>query len=268
VTPGRRSLPPAPTIPEPPFLGARTLTDIDLGEVFPLLDRKSLFTLSWGVRGKKVDREKLLAEEFEPLLEELQGECLREGWLRPAAVYGFFPCRADADEIVILDADGRETVRLTFPRQLAEPWLCLADYVSEDRDVLGLQVVTVGPHAGELSERFSREGAYARSYYLHGLAVETAEAVAEWCHRRVREELGLEGGRGKRYSPGYPACPDLSQHEAIFDLLGAREAIGVDLTSAHQIVPEQSTAAFVLHHPAATYYTMASRRAPGPDATR
>ncbi len=121
-------------------------------------------------------------------------------------------------------------------------------------DVVALQCVTVGSRIAEMTERLSREGDYARSYHLHGLAVETAEALAEWLHLRVRRELGLGPGRGKRYSPGYPACPDLSQHGPMWTLLGAKEAIGAGLTEAFQIDPEASTAAFVVHHPDAEYY--------------
>jgi 5-methyltetrahydrofolate--homocysteine methyltransferase len=257
--PTTRAVDPAPDLPEAPWWGAREIEAVDLAEVFPLLDRKSLFTLSWGIRGRKIDREKLLREEFEPLLEELQREAVREGWLEPRVLRGYFPCRSEGNDIVVLDEDGAERGRFAFPRRPDAPHLCLADYVSPERDVLGLQVVTVGSRAGELSERWSEEGEYTRGYLLHGLAVETAEALAEWCHRRVRAELGLAGDRGKRYSPGYPACPDLAHHELMFELLGA-SAIDVDLTTAHQIVPEQSTAAYVLHHPEAVYYTMASRR--------
>jgi 5-methyltetrahydrofolate--homocysteine methyltransferase len=247
--------------PKVPFLGPRTVEAIDLREVYPFISERSLYFLSWGVRPKdEAERERLIREEFKPLRERLERECIEQGLLRPRAVYGFWPCRSEKRDVVILDpADpGRELARLSFPRQAGGKRLCLADYfASRERgvpDVIGLQCVTVGGHVAEVTERLSRDGDYARSYHLHGLAVETAEALAEWLHRRVLRELGLPTNRGKRFSPGYPACPDLAQHGPMFRLLGATESIGVKLTEAHQIDPDASTAAFVVHHPDAEYF--------------
>ncbi len=247
--------------PVPPFLGARTVEDIDLDEVYRHISDRSLYFLSWGVRGKdNAERDRLIAEEFAPLRERLQRECREQALLRPRAVYGFWPCVARGRTVVLFhptDHD-REIAAFTFPRQGTGPHLCIADYFAPEasgrRDVVALQCVTVGRRIAEETERLSHAGDYSRSYHLHGLAVETAEALAEFVHLRVRRELGLPPGRGKRYSPGYPACPDLSHHAAMFDLLGVREAIGADLTEAHQIDPEASTAAFVVHHPEAIYY--------------
>jgi 5-methyltetrahydrofolate--homocysteine methyltransferase len=193
---------------------------------------------------------------------ELAGGCLR-----PAVVYGYFPCQSDGDDLVIYDptapAARRPVARLAFPRQPAWDRLCLADYFagadSGRIDVVALQVVTVGPGADEQSRSMQTRGEYTEAYFLHGLAVQAAEALAEWTHRRVRRELGIGPEQGRRYSWGYPACPDLEQHVAVFDLLGARSALDVELTVAHQIVPEQSTAAMVAHHPEAVYF---STRAP------
>ncbi|MCK6481791.1 MAG: methionine synthase [Planctomycetes bacterium] len=247
--------------PAPPFLGARVLEGIDLRDVFPHVSERSLYFLSWGVRPKdEAERKRLIDEEFRPLRERLERECIEQGLLQPRAVYGYWPCRSEGRTLVVLDpADpSREAARFTFPRQAGGRRLCLADYfASRERgvaDVVALQCVTVGSRIAEMTERLSREGDYARSYHLHGLAVETAEALAEWLHLRVRRELGLGPGRGKRYSPGYPACPDLSQHGPMWTLLGAKEAIGAGLTEAFQIDPEASTAAFVVHHPDAEYY--------------
>lgn len=247
--------------PAAPFLGPRTVEGIDLREVYPLINDRSLYFLSWGVRPKdEAERRRLVEEEFRPLRERLQRECVEEGLLVPRAVYGFWPCRAEGRDLVLLDpADrGREAARFTFPRQPGGRHLCLADYFAPGErgveDVVALQCVTVGARIGEITERLSLDGDYARSYHLHGLAVETAEALAEWLHLRVRRDLGLPAGRGKRYSPGYPACPDLSHHGAMFDLLRVRESIGVGLTEAFQIDPEASTAAFVVHHPEAEYF--------------
>jgi 5-methyltetrahydrofolate--homocysteine methyltransferase len=154
-------------------------------------------------------------------------------------------------------------VRLTFPRQPAWDRLCLADYfAAEDSgriDVVALQVVTVGPGPEARSRELQARSEYTEAYFVHGLSVQTAEALAEWTHQRVRRELGIGVDQGRRYSWGYPACPDLAQHAPVFDLLSAGAAIDVELTEAFQIVPEQSTAAMVAHHPEAVYY---STRAP------
>jgi 5-methyltetrahydrofolate--homocysteine methyltransferase len=137
--------------------------------------------------------------------------------------------------------------------------LCLADYFrpvdSGDVDVIGLQVVTVGDAATRRFGELQARGEYAEAFYVHGLAVEAAEATAEWLHRRIRAELGLPPGQGKRYSWGYGACPDLDDHATVFALLPA-EAVGLSLTSAHQLIPEQSTAAMIVHHPEAKYYAV------------
>ena len=252
--------------PVPPFLGPRVVEGIDLRDVFPHISERSLYFLSWGVRPKDdAERKRLIAEEFRPLRERLETECIEQGLLLPRAVYGYWPCRSEGRTLVILDpADpAREAARFTFPRQPTGKHLCLADYfASKGRgvpDVVALQCVTVGSRIAEVTDRLSREGDYARSYHLHGLAVETAEALAEWLHLRVRKELGLGPGRGKRFSPGYPACPDLAQHGPMWELLRAKEAIGAGLTEAFQIDPEASTAAFVVHHPDAEYYHVQGR---------
>ena len=161
----------------------------------------------------------------------------------------------------------REIGRFTFPRQEGRDRLCLADYFrssdSGDIDVLPLQVVTVGDAASKRFEELQAAGEYSEAYFVHGLAVEAAEAVAEWLHRRIRAELGIPGIRGKRYSWGYGACPDLDDHTVVFKLLPAADALGMTLTSAFQLVPEQSTAAMIVHHPEAKYYSI---RGEGPDA--
>lgn len=160
------------------------------------------------------------------------------------------------------DADGgtlREVARFHFPRQEGRERLCLADYFrpveSGEVDVIGLQIVTVGDAATRRFEELQALGEYAEAFYVHGIAVEAAEATAEWMHRRIRAELGLPPGQGKRYSWGYGACPDLDDHETVFALLPA-ESLGMSRTVAHQLIPEQSTAALVVHHPEARYYAV------------
>jgi 5-methyltetrahydrofolate--homocysteine methyltransferase len=247
--------------PAAPFWGAREIEKIDLREVYPFISERDLYFLQWGVRPKDADeRKRLIEEEFRPLRERLESECIEQGLLLPRAVHGFWPCRSEKRDLLILDpADPAKTLaRLSFPRQTGGKRLCLADYfASKERgvpDVIGLQCVTVGSRISEVTEKLSRDGEYARSYHLHGLAVATAEALAEWVHRRTLKALGLPTNRGKRFSPGYPACPDLAQHVPMFELLEVTKRIGVRLTEAHQIDPEASTAAYVVHHPEAEYF--------------
>jgi len=252
-----------PKPPAPPFWGKRVVPagEVKLAEVWPFLDLTELFKLQWGVRTKdKAEYERLVREEFGPRLETLKGEVAARGWLTPRVVYGYFPCHAEGNDLVVLDPAHRKAPlgRLTFPRQPDERRLCLADYFGEEpgSDVVAFQVVTVGPEATRLAEIWQEQGEYSRALYLHGLAVETAEALAEYWHRVVRRELGLSPEQGKRYSPGYPAWPELVDQQQIFRLLDPEHTIGVSLTPADQMVPEQSTSAIVVHHPEAIYYTV------------
>ena len=253
-------------VPTPPFWGARTLDDIDLAELWPCFDLKSLYRLSWGAANTKgAAFDALVRDEFEPRLHRYEREALAGGMLEPRVAYGYFPAAGIGNDVVVYDPDdrSREIARFSFARQAGGDHLSLADYVREPvggkaADVIALQVVTVGTRASERTEAFQASGDYSESYFLHGFTVQTAEALAEWTHRRVRRELGLDLERGKRYSWGYGACPDLSQHETAFRLLDAENRIGVTLTEAFQIVPEQSTAAIVMHHPKASYFNAAA----------
>jgi 5-methyltetrahydrofolate--homocysteine methyltransferase len=177
-------------------------------------------------------------------------------------VYGYFPAGRDGDALAVFDPSdrSRELGRFHFPRQRDRDLLCLADYFRplEDgapADVVALQVVTSGDRAEHFIAERNRGGEYTEGYFLHGFSVQAAEGAAEWVNRRVRSELGFENGRALRYSWGYPACPDLQHHELLFRLLPVQESIGVGLTSAWQLDPEQSTAALVVHHPAARYFS-------------
>ncbi|HUO50900.1 MAG TPA: methionine synthase [Gemmatimonadaceae bacterium] len=261
-------------VPAAPFLGARVLRDIPLGEVLALLDLDELFRLQWGGRGSGAEFERARREEFEPALARLAAAAHAEGWLAPAAVYGYFPAQSSGNDVIVYDpaaftSDGgarREIARFSFPRQEGRERLCLADYFrsveSGEVDVLPLQVVTVGDGAARRFAELQGRGEYAEAFYVHGFAVEAAEAVAQWMHARVRRELALPDAQGKRYSWGYPACPDLDGHDALFRLLPAADALGMQLTSAHQLVPEQSTAAMVVHHPEAKYFAVRAAAAP------
>ncbi|MDE2572126.1 MAG: methionine synthase [bacterium] len=257
-----------PPVPAAPFWGARTLEEIDLDEVFSCYDLRSLYRLSWGGGNLKGEAwERVLREEFEPRLQAFQAQARRTGFIRPRAAYGLFPAAGEGDAIVVYDpADPtRELMRLTFPRQPGGEHLCLADYLRPAEngrgiDLVGFQVVTVGDGASEASERLQAEHRYSEALFLHGFSVQAAEATAEWLHRRIRRELGLGDGVGQRYSWGYPACPEHAQHAPVFALLQAQERLGVGLTEGFQIMPEQSTAALVLHHPQAKYFDARATR--------
>lgn len=252
-------------IPSAPFFGPRTLDDVNLSELWECFDLKSLYRLSWGAANSKgASFDTLLREEFEPRLRRYQREAESGEILRPRAVYAYFRAAAEGDDVVLYDDDSKEVGRFTFARQPGGEHLCLSDYVRERDgvpvDVVALQVVTVGDEATRRTEALQASGEYSEAYFLHGFSVQSAEALAEYVHRRIRSELGIAVGRGKRYSWGYGACPDLAQHETVFRLLGAGERIGVSLTAGYQIVPEQSTAAIVLHHPKAAYFNASATR--------
>jgi len=258
----RSSVKPVERAPTPPFWGTRVLPSgsIPLADLWRHLDLTELYKLQWGVKTKGAEYDRMVREEFAPQLERLKAEVQANGWLTPKVVYGYFPCHAAGTDLVILDPAHRkeELARLSFPRQPGDRFLCLADYYREEpgSDLCVLQVVTVGDHASRLADEWQETGEYSRALYLHGLAVEAAEALAEHWHRQVRIELGMAEGQGKRYSPGYPSWPELADQRQIWKLLDPERTIGVSLTSAEQMVPEQSTSAIVVHHPEAIYYTL------------
>jgi 5-methyltetrahydrofolate--homocysteine methyltransferase len=252
---------PPTDIPTPPFWGVKVL-EIPVDEVVECIDLNTLYRMQWGAKNTKGEEwERLLREEFEPRLKRYTLEARTQGWLRPRAVYGYFPAGRDGDEVVVFDAVDRtsEIGRFAFPRQEDRELLCLADYfrpLEDGRplDVVALQVVTTGAVAQEVVAKLNAEGDYSEGYFLHGFSVQTAEGTAEYVNRRVRQELGFDDQRCLRYSWGYPACPDVEQHETLFRILPVEDSIGVSLTTACQLNPEQSTAAIVVHHPAAKYF--------------
>ena len=253
-------------VPAPPFWGTRVIRDVPLDEVFDLLDLDELYRLQWGARGSGEQYKTTVKNEFEPTLARLKTDARKNGWIKPEVVYGYFPAQSQGNDVIIYDpaaysSDGgslREIARFHFPRMVGRERLCLADYVrsveSGEVDVVPLQVVTVGDEATKRFEKLQAANEYTEAFYSHGLSVEAAEAVAEWAHRRIKNELGAASG--KRYSWGYGACPDLDDHATVFKLLPAREALGMDLTEAFQLMPEQSTAAVIIHHPEAKYYAV------------
>ncbi len=256
----RAPLAPAPDV-RPPFWGARVLDRVAVEDVAAYLDYNALYRGRWGGVAHGEEFERLKREEFAPRLERMLRQSRQRGWLRPRAVYGYFPGRAEGDDLLILDPERRSLVieRFSFPRQSEGERLCLADYFATDvrRDaVVPLQVVTMGERASEETARLQAAGDYTEAYFLHGLSVQMAEAMADYVNARIRDELGLPADGGRRYSWGYAAIPELADHERVFRLLGVQEAIGVTLTESYQLTPEQSTAAIITPHPAAVYFAV------------
>src|SRR5208283_4580293 len=247
-------------VPTPPFWGVREI-DVDLDEVYRHLDTHVLFKLHWGGRGVKGEAwQTLLRDDFRPRLERMWNE---QSYLHPRALLGFFPCYALGNAIVVLDPEDRtsELTRFVCPRQPKGDRLCLADFFRpaldgappEELDVIAVQAVTVGSEVTELMAKLEAEGEFAEQLFVHGLGVQTAEGLAEWLHFRVREMLGIDAAQGRRYSWGYPAVPEQSEHLKVEKLLGL-EQIGMSITDGYAPEPEQSTLALVAHHPQATYF--------------
>ena len=233
------------------------------------LNINELYRLSWGAKNSHGDEWEKLQKEFDARRERMTKEAFKEGWLKPQAVFGLFPCQADGDDLIIYDPaslPGKPEAinRFHTPRQPYDDHLALSDYFapveSGQIDVVAFQVVTVGQEATERFDRYQAEGDYSEGYFTHGLAVQTAEATAEYMHQHVRRELGIPAGQGKRYSWGYPAIPELEGHRKVFDLLPAEKELGMQLSPAYQLIPEQSTAAIVVHHPQAKYYSTGESR--------
>ena len=251
-------------IPEPPFWGVREI-DVDMDAIYHHLDTHVLFKLHWGGRGVKGEEwKRLVGEDFKPRLERMWRE---QNYLRPRALLGYFPCNSDGNELIVWDPEGvggsqkKELHRLVFPRQPRHDRICLADFYrpveSGEVDVVALQAVTAGDEVTELMAKLEADGEFAEQLFVHGLGVQTAEGMAEWVHSRVRADLGLEPTQGRRYSWGYPACPEQSEHEKVFALLDA-PSIGLRLSGGYAVEPEQSTLAIVAHHPQAVYFGMKS----------
>lgn len=249
-------------VPEPPFWGWRVVRDIPLREVFACMDLNTLFRLHWGGKVHGEAFERLIEQDFGPRLERMEREAIDGGWLTPAAIYGYFPCQADGNEVVIFDPEDhtREVTRLRFPRRPDRDRICVADYFqplgSGRVDVIPLQIVTAGHGPSERIDRLQAEHEYSEALFVHGLAMEAVEGLAEWVNRLVRRELDLEGKAGLRYSWGYPACPDLAEQAKLEQLLPVGEQINARLTESHQWNPDATTAAFIVHHPDAKYFSV------------
>jgi 5-methyltetrahydrofolate--homocysteine methyltransferase len=265
-------------IPKAPFLGDRIVRGISLAEYTPYLDERALFLGQWGLkptRGDGPSYDQLVEEEGRPRLRMWLDRIHTDGLIEPAVVYGYFPCYSEGDDLVICwhegPDEGMERARFSFPRQRRDRHLCLSDFFRAkdggEMDVAAFTIVTMGQAASEATAKLFEADAYRDYLELHGLSVQLTEALAEYWHARVREELGLndqdssnmeeliakQGYRGSRYSFGYPACPDLEQQTMLCDLLHP-ERIGVELSEEFQLHPEQSTSAIILHHPEAKYF--------------
>ncbi|HWZ43265.1 MAG TPA: methionine synthase [Candidatus Saccharimonadales bacterium] len=267
---------PAPNVPVPPFWGVRVRKDFDLNTLFGYINHTALFKNQWQLKtAAQADYARLVEEKYMPILLDLQQEALAKGWLEPKVVYGYFPCRTEGNEVVLYDSpeSRQELQRISFPRQREGRKLSIADFFqhkdSGQLDVIGVSVVTVGSRASEETKKLFDAGEFTKYLYLHGLSVETAEALAEFLHKEMRQELGIAAEdaprvtdlfhqkyRGSRYSFGYPACPNLEDQTKIFALLKPEENIGVHLTPGFHMEPEQSTSALVVHHPQAKYFVV------------
>ena len=268
----RRDVP----IPVPPFWGTRVVDSIPLDDVFSFINEVALVRGQWQVRKGKMGEEDyrtLLATKITPELVQLKERVQKESLLEPKVVYGYFPCQSSGNDLIIYNDDRRtERLRFTFPRQKGDRHLCLSDYFaaidSGRMDAVAFQLVTMGRVASAHSAKLYAANNYRDYLYFHGLSVESAEALAELWHKRIREELGIagkdapdirrlfsQGYQGSRYSFGYPACPNLEDQAKLFTLLDAGR-IGVTLTDEYSLEPEQSTNAIVIHHPEARYFNI------------
>ncbi len=275
-------------VPTPPFWGVREIP-VNLEALYSHLDTHVLFKLHWGGRGVKGEAwRELLDGDFQPRLERMWREATgthpdgdrpsagadgmgrssgagrRVPYLHPRALLGFFPCYSKGNDIVVLDPEDRTTelTRFVCPRQPKGDRLCLADFfrpanedgsAPEELDVIAVQAVTVGSEVTELMAKLESDGEFAEQLFVHGLGVQTAEGLAEWLHHEARTMLGIPATQGRRYSWGYPAVPEQSEHLKVEKLLGLGD-IGMRITAGYAPEPEQSTLALVAHHPQAIYF--------------
>ncbi len=260
---------------EPPFWGARIIEAAPKA-IVPFVNERSLYQFQWGFRKQGRSLDDFLGwakQELRPVMRRVLAQCETDDILRPQAAYGYWKAAGQGNDLIVFDTDGEtELARFTLPRQPREDGECIADFFRDvddgERDVIGLQVVTMGQKASETTRAWFEDDRYQDYLYLHGLSVEMAEAMAEYTHKRIRAELGFageddrdmekmlaQGYRGSRYSFGYPACPKLEDQAALLRLLGA-ERIGVELSDEFQLHPEQSTSAVVVLNPAAKYFSV------------
>jgi 5-methyltetrahydrofolate--homocysteine methyltransferase len=297
-TPTRSNVSRTNLIPVPPFWGSRVIEKIDLQTILPYINEKMLFGVQWqytpGGR-KREEYEAFIKNEVRPILFNLAKRCAKENILVPQAIYGYWPCNSDGDELIIYDpatcgtgfqpggrgaapqvsslkSQASEIMRFTFPRQHQPPYWCLSDFwrpvESGEVDVVAFHIVTVGRAASEVARQWFEQNLFRDYLHLHGLGVECAEALAEYLHKQIRMELGIaaadarevrrlfqQGYQGSRYSFGYPACPNLEDQAKLWPLLEPGR-IGITLSEEFQLDPEQSTSAIIAHHPEARYFNV------------
>jgi 5-methyltetrahydrofolate--homocysteine methyltransferase len=263
----RSNVQPSPLNLPPAKFGMRVVKNMPLEIVLTHLNLNELYRLSWGAKNTHGEEWDKLKAEFEARLDKMKREALREKWLNPQAVYGLFPCQSEGENLIIYNPENLDEVltRFTFPRQPYDEHLALSDYFasvqSGQMDVVAFQVVTVGQEATERFDKLQSSHDYTEAYFTHGLAVQTAEATADYLHEHIRREMGIPENQGKRYSWGYPAIPELEDHKKVFELLPAvTKELGITLSTAYQLIPEQSTAAIIIHHPRAKYYSVGESR--------
>jgi len=252
-------------IPQPPFWGSR-LVKPSLQDVLPYIKKKSLYRLSWGAKNARGEKWEKLSHDFDLRFKKMTTDLESFPWLDLLVLYGYWPVQSSGNSLIIFDGNSvhnpqpHEITRFKFPRQPVDDGLCLADYFAPTHsgimDVGAFQLVSVGKRAVEYINRLYKTSDLSEAYFSHGLAVALTEALAEYAHALVRRELGLSPRQGKRFSWGFPALPDLSQHVTLFGFLPARQELGITLTSGFQMSPELSTAAMIVHHPRATYFSM------------
>ncbi len=231
---------------------------------------RMLFRLSWGAKNTHGEAWNKLKQEYEERLNDMRRKALSDPWLFPQGMYGYWPAQSTDSELIIYEPTSIssnspiEIIRFSFPRQAEEEHLSLTDYFarvdSGIMDMVAIQVVTVGQTATEKFDKLQAENNYSEAYFTHGLAVQMAEAAADYLHQHIRRELNLPSDQGKRYSWGYPAIPDLAEHKKVFKLLPVETELGMHLSEAYQLIPEQSTAAIIIHHPAAKYFNIGESR--------
>jgi 5-methyltetrahydrofolate--homocysteine methyltransferase len=266
----KRRVPSLGDLPQPPHWGPRVVRKMPISMVAEHLSLNELYRLSWGAKNAHGNEWEKLKAEFDARLNQMRKETEAQGWLEPQGVYGFWPCQSMGEALLVYEPQAFKAgslvvmQRFEFPRAADDMGLCLADYFASQEsgkvDVVAFQVVTVGHKATEKFELMQEAGEFAEAYYWHGFSVQMAEAAADYLHAHIRRELNLTQDRGKRYSWGYPAIPELEDHLKVFELLPAEEALGMSLTSAFQLVPEQSTAAIIVHHPNAKYFNVGVSR--------
>ncbi|HKY54403.1 MAG TPA: vitamin B12 dependent-methionine synthase activation domain-containing protein, partial [Anaerolineales bacterium] len=263
----RSNIQPAPLTLPPSKFGMRVVKNMPLEIVPTHLNLNELYRLSWGAKNTHGEEWDKLKAEFDERLLKMKKEDLREKWLNPQAVYGLFPCQSEGYDLIIYNPENLDETltRFSFPRQPYDDHLALSDYFasveSGQMDVVAFQVVTVGQEATERFDKLQTAHNYTEAYFTHGLAVQAAEATADYLHEHIRREMGIPENQGKRYSWGYPAIPELEDHQKVFDLLPAvTTELGITLSPAYQLIPEQSTAAIIVHHSKAKYYSVGESR--------